>query len=78
MKGLPAISPASFIALNTGLSDSLSRIHSEIASRMIDSRNGIRQPQAANSSGGIRKRQLSTTAMLSTKPPATLAWMKLV
>ena len=73
MKGLPLVSPASFIALNTGLSDSLRRIHREMPSRMIDSRNGTRQPQAANSSAGISQRQVSTTMIDSTKPPTTLA-----
>ena len=78
MNGLLEVSPASFIALNTGLSESLKRIHSEMISRMIESRNGTRQPHAANSSSGMMNRQASTTTIDSTNPPTTLAWMKLV
>jgi hypothetical protein len=63
------------MAWKTGLSDSLTRIHSEIASRPIDSRNGRRQPQSAQASALISDLQPSTTIRLSTNPPTTLAWM---
>ena len=78
MNGLAEVSPAAFIAWNTGLSDSLRRIQSEMNSSTIDSRKGMRQPHAAKSSAGISARQAITTAIDSTKPPTTLAWMKLV
>ena len=77
-KGLPAVSPASLIAWNTGLSLSFSRIHRLMTSSRIESRKGTRQPQAAKSSSGMIARHSATTAMESTKPPTTLAWMKLV
>ena len=78
LNGLAEVSPASFIAWNTGLSDSFSRIQSEMPRRTIESRNGMRQPQAAKSSAGMSARQAMTTIIESTKPPTTLAWMKLV
>ncbi len=37
--------------LNAGLSDSFSRIHSEIASSTAEKKNGTRQPQALKASG---------------------------
>ena len=41
--------PSSFIFWNTGDSLSRSRIQTEMPSRTTDTRNGIRQPQAAKS-----------------------------
>ena len=76
--GLAAIRPAAFIAMKTGLSESLSRIHSETASSTSENRNGMRQPQPSQSAGARLACAISTTIRLSRKPPITLAWMKLV
>jgi hypothetical protein len=75
---LAVVSPASFIALNTGLSESLRRIQSDTASSRIENRNGIRQPHACQSASDTMALNISTTARLRMKPPTTLAWMKLV
>jgi hypothetical protein len=77
-KGFLEIVPASFIALNTGLSESLSRIQSEMASSRIEIRNGTRQPQTSNVSVVIDVRVSSTTVTASRNPPATDAWIQLV
>ncbi len=63
--------PASFIALKTGLSLSISRIHSEMASSRIEMRKGMRQPQASNASVDMAERVASTTHTASRNPPAT-------
>ena len=42
------------------------------------SRKGTRHPHAAQVGALINALQLSTTIRLSTKPPTTLAWIKLV
>lgn len=76
--GFFATSPAAFIALNTGLSESLRRIHSEIASRRSENTKGTRQPQASHASCPTIHCVVRTTTRLRMKPPATLAWMKLV
>ena len=46
--------PGFFILRNTGLSDSCMRIHRETASRTMETRNGMRQPQALNASSPSR------------------------
>ena len=47
--------PSSFIFWNTGDSFSRSRIHTEMPSSRTDTRNGMRQPQAANSGFAERR-----------------------
>src|SRR3546814_17881190 len=66
-KGLRAISPSSFIARNTGLSESFSRIHSEIASRISDKRKGTRHPPPSQIAPGINALHDSTTIRLRRK-----------
>ena len=78
MKGFFAVSPAAFIALNTGLSESLKRIHSDAASSSSEKTKGKRQPQSFQIATGISHLVSSTTMRLMMKPPMTLAWMKLV
>ena len=73
-----AVSPASLIAWNTGLSESFRRIHKDMASSRIEKRKGRRQPHASQVAAGIGALKASTTARLRMKPPTTLAWMKLV
>ena len=43
-KGLVECLPDAFIAANSGLSFSISRIHMEMPRRITDTRNGKRQP----------------------------------
>ena len=69
--GFLEVVPAAFMALKTGLSDSLSRMYRETANSPIDVRNGTRQPQASNASVLIDCRVISTTMTASRKPPAT-------
>src|SRR3546814_17843225 len=64
--GLRAVSPLALSALNTGLSDSLSRIHSDTASSSSEKTNGKRQPHASHISAGIAALVRSTTVRLST------------
>ena len=78
LKGFFDVVPADFIFWNTGLSDSLSRTHSEMPSSRIDIRNGTRQPQATNSGSAINALVPRTTPSVSMKPPAAAAWIQLV
>ncbi len=47
-------------------------------SKMIDNRNGMRQPHASKLSVLIKALLDKTTMIDRTNPPTTLAWMKLV
>ena len=50
LKGAFEVVPRLFIFKNTGLSANCSRIHRETASKMADTKNGIRQPHSLNAS----------------------------
>ncbi len=63
---------------NTGLSARLSRIHIETARRMIETRNGTRQPHAANAVSPIAVRVPMTTSSAANSPSVAVVWMKLV
>src|SRR5207302_8764383 len=48
LSGLAELRPLALSRENKGVSWSLNRMYTEMATRTIDRRNGIRQPQAAN------------------------------
>ena len=50
----------------------------EKMSRMIDTRKGIRQPQALKSSGVIFTRQIPMTISASSRPSVAVVWIQLV
>ncbi len=76
--GFFACCPAFFIAVKTGLSRSISRIHSEMASSASEKMKGIRHPQASQTSMLTIHCVPTTTISDRMKPPITPAWMKLV
>jgi hypothetical protein len=62
--------PSLFIFWKSGDSLSFSRIQTEMASRMIDRRNGMRQPQLSKSSVDIDRRQARITRSDRKRPAA--------
>ena len=67
--------PSSFIFWKTGDSFRRSRIQTEIASRTIDTRNGMRQPQAAKSASPIAVRVNRITSSDRNRPSVAVVWM---
>ena len=70
--------PSSFICWNSGDSCSCMRIHTDTPSRMIDSRNGMRQPHASNASTPTDSRTTRITSSDRNRPIVAVVWMKLV
>ncbi|MNG21110.1 hypothetical protein D3C84_1054390 [compost metagenome] len=60
--------PSAFIFTNTGDSLSCKRMYTEIISSRIDSRNGIRQPQASKASVPSAVRQARITSSDRNRP----------
>ena len=75
LSGRFEVVPSSFILVNTGDSLRLNRIQIETASRMPDSRNGMRQPQSPNAASPIqvRIRRISSNAM--NRPSVAVVWI---
>ena len=67
--------PSSFIRWKAGLSFSISRIQTEMPSSTIETRNGMRQPQAAKSSGDIETRQPRMTRSDRKRPSVAVVWI---
>ena len=63
---------------NTGLSLSFSRNHSETTRSTIETRNGIRQPQALKASSPIWVRTARMTIRLRKRPRVAVVWIQLV
>ncbi len=70
--------PSDFIFRNAGDSFSERRIHTETASRMIDTPNGMRQPQSANFSSPIDVRVSRITISDRNRPSVAVVWIQLV
>ena len=68
LSGAVARSPSSRIRQNSGLSASLARIHTEIASSTAEARNGMRQPQVANASSPTEVRVATITSSAASSP----------
>ena len=67
--------PSSFMRWNSGDSCSLSRIQIETASRMAESRNGMRQPQAAKVGSPCVVRTPSTSSSAMNRPTVAVVWI---
>ena len=76
--GARAIPSDVLICRNTGDSSSDIRIRTDNTTRMVESRNGMRQPQRWKASAPRPSRQLITTASDSRKPPVVIALIALV
>jgi hypothetical protein len=68
--------PSSFICWNIGDSLRLSRIQIETASRTAESRNGIRQPQAVNTSSPCHVRMPRMIKMAMNRPSVAVVWIQ--
>src|ERR1700754_4430956 len=67
--------PSSFIFWKIGDSLRLSRIQTEIASSKNETRNGMRQPQVANSDSPTAIRVNRITSSDSNSPSVAVVWM---
>ena len=65
-------------SVKAGLSCICIRIQTEMTSRIADSRNGMRQPQASKSAGDIAPRTPTMISSESNSPSVAVVWMKLV
>jgi len=70
--------PELLICAKIGDSRSLSRMYNEIATRMMEIRNGILQPQALKSSLLIDACVTRITSNETNNPSVAVIWMKLV
>src|SRR5262245_52651377 len=68
----------SFMRWKIGLSFKRRRIQSEMASKNTDTRNGMRQPQAVNSSADIERRAARITIRDRSRPLVAMALIQLV
>ncbi|MCY1451929.1 hypothetical protein D9M71_688190 [compost metagenome] len=67
--------PSAFILTNTGDSLSCRRMYTEMISNRIDSRNGIRQPQASKASVPRIVRQARITSNDRNRPRVAVVWI---
>ncbi|MNP07985.1 hypothetical protein D3C76_1000370 [compost metagenome] len=67
--------PSAFIFRNTGDSLSCRRMYTETISSRIDSRKGIRQPQASNASVPSTVRQARITSSERNRPRVAVVWI---
>ena len=67
--------PSSFIFWNTGDSFSRSRIQTEMPSSTTETRNGMRQPQLANSGSPSAVRVNRITSSDRNRPSVAVVWM---
>ena len=67
--------PSSFIFWNMGISSSRSRIQTEMPSSSTETRNGMRQPQAANSGSPSAERVNRITSSERKRPSVAVVWM---
>ena len=68
--------PSAFIFWKAGDSLSCRRIQIEKPRRMIESRNGMRQPQAAKSSGVMLRRSVRITISERKRPTVAVVWIQ--
>jgi hypothetical protein len=67
--------PSSFIFLNAGLSLRVRRIHTEMPSSTMESRKGMRQPQAAKASSPSQVRVPRITSSDRNRPSVAVVWI---
>src|SRR5438067_1288451 len=70
--------PSDFILRNAGDSFSDSRIQTDTASSTIDTPNGMRQPQSANTVSPSVLRVIRMTTSDSRRPTVAVVWIQLV
>jgi hypothetical protein len=75
LSGRFEVAPSSFIFVKTGDSFRLNRIQIETASRMPDSRNGMRQPQSPNDASPIQVRMARISKSAMNRPSVAVVWI---
>ena len=75
VSGAFEVLPSSFIFLKAGDSFIDRRIHTRMASRKIDTRNGTRQPQSANAASPIQVRVPRITISDRNRPSVAVVWI---
>jgi len=77
-RGALEVLPSDFIFAKAGDSFMLSRIHTEMPSSTIDTRNGILQPQSANAASPIAVRVPRITISDRNRPSVAVVWIQAV
>jgi hypothetical protein len=67
--------PSAFIFWKAGDSESESRIHTEMASSAIETRNGMRQPQSMKACSPSQVRTPRMTKRLRNRPSVAVVWI---
>src|SRR5260370_17905998 len=75
VNGAFEVLPSSFIFWNTGDSFRRRRIQTETPSKTTETRNGMRQPQAANSGSPSAERVNRITSSDRNRPSVAVVWM---
>src|SRR4051812_464630 len=75
VSGALEVLPSDFIFWKAGDSARLRRIHTETASSRMETRNGMRQPQAAHSFGSIDSRTPRITSRDMNRPSVAVVWI---
>ncbi|EKD97207.1 MAG: hypothetical protein ACD_23C01016G0003 [uncultured bacterium] len=68
--------PSAFIFWKAGDSDSDRRIHTEMPSSRMDTRNGMRQPQSWNTASPKLRRTPRITSRLRNRPSVAVVWIQ--
>jgi hypothetical protein len=74
--GALEVLPSAFIFWKAGDSDSDSRIHTEMPSSKMDTRNGTRQPQSWKTSSPKEVRTPRITSRLRNRPSVAVVWIQ--
>ncbi|MNG20075.1 hypothetical protein D3C84_1042990 [compost metagenome] len=75
VSGALEVLPSDFIFMKAGLSFRVRRIHTEMPSSTMDSRKGMRQPQAANSSSPSQVRVPRMISSERNRPSVAVVWI---
>ena len=76
VSGARDVPPSAFIFAKAGDSASCSRIHSEMARRNTETRNGMRQPQAAKVASPVIPRVTRITRSDINRPAVAVVWIQ--
>ena len=76
--GALEVLPSAFIFWKAGDSDSCMRIHTEMPSSRMDTRNGMRQPQSLNTSSPVMVRVPRITSSDRNSPMVAVVWIQAV
>ena len=78
VRGAFEVLPSSFIFWKAGDSESCRRIQTEMPSSSTETRNGMRQPQAAKAASPVKLRVARMTSSDRNRPIVAVVWIQLV